>query len=135
MARVHRIGQTKVVHVYRLVTAGTIEERISQHAEQKLYLSQMVNRDLLSSDAALSGAASSGSDDGADEDADNEEEERPSKHDMLASLVFGADRIFRSETGKGPTDAELDAMLDRSLSTEQRTAALQVRSTVSLPSH
>jgi SNF2 family DNA or RNA helicase len=23
MARVHRIGQTKVVHVYRLVTAGT----------------------------------------------------------------------------------------------------------------
>jgi SNF2 family DNA or RNA helicase len=26
MARVHRIGQTKPVHVYRLCTEGTIEE-------------------------------------------------------------------------------------------------------------
>ena len=33
MARVHRIGQTKTVHVYRLVSSGTVEERvgISQH--------------------------------------------------------------------------------------------------------
>ena len=30
MARVHRIGQTKVVHVYRMVTRGTVEERIIQ---------------------------------------------------------------------------------------------------------
>ena len=44
MARVHRIGQTKPVHVYRLVTAGTVEERIVQRAEKKLYLDQMVNR-------------------------------------------------------------------------------------------
>ena len=28
MARVHRIGQTKVVHLYRLVSRGTVEERI-----------------------------------------------------------------------------------------------------------
>ena len=28
MARVHRIGQTKTVHVYRLVSSGTMEERI-----------------------------------------------------------------------------------------------------------
>ena len=45
MARVHRIGQTKPVHVYRLVTAGTVEERIVQRAEKKLYLDAMVNRD------------------------------------------------------------------------------------------
>ena len=45
MARVHRIGQKKVVHVYRLVSAGTVEERIVQRAEKKLYLDQMVNRD------------------------------------------------------------------------------------------
>ena len=44
MARVHRIGQTKKVHVYRLVTRGTVEERIIQRAEKKLYLDQMVNR-------------------------------------------------------------------------------------------
>ena len=28
MARVHRIGQKKPVHVYRMVTRGTVEERI-----------------------------------------------------------------------------------------------------------
>merc|ERR1740133_950523 len=44
MARVHRIGQSKVVHVYRMVTRGTIEEKIVQRAEKKLYLDQMVNR-------------------------------------------------------------------------------------------
>ena len=37
MARVHRIGQTKTVHVYRLVCEGTIEERIVERAEKKLY--------------------------------------------------------------------------------------------------
>jgi hypothetical protein len=44
MARVHRIGQTKPVHVYRLCTEGTIEERIQRRADSKLYLDQMVNR-------------------------------------------------------------------------------------------
>jgi hypothetical protein len=44
MARVHRIGQTKPCHVYRLCTSGTVEQRIQQRAEKKLYLDQMVNR-------------------------------------------------------------------------------------------
>jgi SWI/SNF-related matrix-associated actin-dependent regulator of chromatin subfamily A member 5 len=45
MARVHRIGQTKTVHVYRLITAGTVEERIVERAEKKLLLDQTVNRE------------------------------------------------------------------------------------------
>jgi SWI/SNF-related matrix-associated actin-dependent regulator of chromatin subfamily A member 5 len=44
MARVHRIGQTKPVHVYRFCTTGTVEERVQLRAEKKLYLDQMVNR-------------------------------------------------------------------------------------------
>ena len=36
MARVHRIGQTKTVHVYRLIAAGTVEERIVERAEKKV---------------------------------------------------------------------------------------------------
>ena len=44
MARVHRIGQTKTVHVYRLVTSGSVEECIVQRAQRKLFLDTMVNR-------------------------------------------------------------------------------------------
>ena len=42
MARVHRIGQEKKVHIYRLVTRDTVEERIILRAEKKLYLDKMV---------------------------------------------------------------------------------------------
>ena len=35
MDRVHRMGQTRQVTVYRLVTCGTIEERILLRATQK----------------------------------------------------------------------------------------------------
>jgi hypothetical protein len=35
MDRAHRLGQTKPVTVYRLVTKGTIEERILLRAKQK----------------------------------------------------------------------------------------------------
>lgn len=35
MDRAHRVGQTKQVTVYRLVTKGTIEDRILQRARQK----------------------------------------------------------------------------------------------------
>lgn len=52
-ARVHRLGQKKPVHVYRLCTGGTIEERIQQRAEKKLYLDQMVNRGILSQGASI----------------------------------------------------------------------------------
>ena len=54
MARVHRIGQTKPVHIYRLVTGSSVEERMLQRADAKLYLDQMVNR---GSTARVSGGA------------------------------------------------------------------------------
>ncbi len=41
MARVHRIGQTRPVHIYRLCTEGTVEERIQKRADGKLYLDQV----------------------------------------------------------------------------------------------
>ncbi len=40
--RVHRIGQTNTVFVYRMVTAGTIEERIQALKEEKKALFQQV---------------------------------------------------------------------------------------------
>ena len=34
MDRAHRIGQKKVVNVYRLITRGTLEEKIMGYAAQ-----------------------------------------------------------------------------------------------------
>ena len=93
MARVHRIGQTKPVHVYRLVTAGTVEERIVQRAEKKLYLDAMVNRD--SQRAA-------------------EPDDQVSAGDMLSALKFGAAAIVNGAADKQLTDQDLDQILDRS---------------------
>ena len=42
IGRAHRIGQTKTVHVYRLITEGAVEERIYDRAQKKLFLSEMV---------------------------------------------------------------------------------------------
>jgi DNA helicase INO80 len=35
MDRAHRLGQTRQVTVYRLITKGTIDERILQRAKRK----------------------------------------------------------------------------------------------------
>lgn len=40
--RAHRIGQKKTVHVYRLVTEGTVEERIVERAQMRLRLDALV---------------------------------------------------------------------------------------------
>ena len=92
MARVHRIGQTKPVHVYRLVTAGTVEERIVQRAEKKLYLDAMVNRD----------------------SARCEPDDEPvAQGDLLGALKFGAAAIVNGAADTQLTDGDLDQILDR----------------------
>lgn len=40
--RAHRIGQTKPVHVYRLVTEGSVEERIIERAQMRQRLDLLV---------------------------------------------------------------------------------------------
>merc|ERR1719272_613423 len=43
MARVHRIGQKKKVHIYRFVTGDSVEERVVERARKKMYMDKMVN--------------------------------------------------------------------------------------------
>lgn len=209
MARVHRIGQTKPVHVYRLCTEGTIEEvrwvcilcidvlaqavvllqgtgacrlaqlwhlmqprspqvlctltglkplslkplspclayvqRIQQRAEKKLYLDQMVNRGSMAGRAPAGLPAflpSQGSCQGCPSasrprahamyracspspsprsaplhrgrPAGVQGLEAMDKQEVLSMLRFGCDRIFQSEEGRPPSDAELDAIIHRS---------------------
>lgn len=96
MDRVHRIGQEKPVHVYRLVNKGTVEERIVQRAKKKLFLASMVNRGSTAQAEALEGL---------------------SKAEMLKMLKFGASAVFgggEGEMGHTLTDAEIEKMMDRS---------------------
>ncbi|KYD21267.1 DEAD/DEAH box helicase [Parageobacillus toebii] len=69
--RAYRIGQTKFVHVHKLITTGTIEEKIDDMLEQKLALADVITegetwitelsdeelRDLLTLSAAVKGGA------------------------------------------------------------------------------
>ena len=102
MGRVHRIGQTKVVHAYRLVTPSSVEERIVQRAEKKLYLDQMVNRGSTANAEAL---------------------EELGESEMRSMLRFGTGCCFASE--EPPTDAELASIIDRTRTEEASVGALK----------
>ena len=120
MARVHRIGQTKSVHVYRLIAAGklksrssqftpptmiliklqtipslgTVEERILERAQKKLYLDRMVMQD----------GANINNDDDGDE-----------SH-LLAALKFGCNAIFGAKANQAmklPTQNDIEMLTDR----------------------
>ena len=90
------------MHVYRLVTKGTVEERILQRAEKKLYLDKMVNRDSTRSSVKY---------------------EKMGKKEMLQMMKFGCAAVFGNsgndeEGGYNTgtieyTDEELDKIIDR----------------------
>ena len=103
MARVHRIGQKKVVHVYRLLSAGTVEERVVERQEKKLYLDQMVNR----------GGSAQGKD-----------EVDVSTTDLLETLTFGANAIFTSSNNL-PADSDMDKITDRTRTEDDTDGKLQ----------
>lgn len=91
MDRAHRIGQTKRVKVFRLITENTVEERIVERAEIKLRLDTVVIQQgrLIDSQAAKLG-----------------------KEEMLGMIRHGADHIFASKESE-ITDEDIDAILEK----------------------
>eukprot|EP00967_Tisochrysis_lutea_P064284 scaffold83210_cov27-Tisochrysis_lutea.AAC.2 len=97
MDRAHRIGQTREVAVYRFMIEGSVEEKIIERAQRKLYL-----------DAAI-----------IQQGRLAEQSTSLSKEEMLGMIRFGADAVF-SAKGKEPTDEDIEQLLARG---EERTRA------------
>ena len=87
--RCHRLGQTKPVSVYRLVSENSVEEKIVERAQQKLKLDAMVVQQ------------------GRLKDKD-----KVAKEEIMAAVRFGADTVFRSEEST-ITDEDVDIILER----------------------
>jgi SWI/SNF-related matrix-associated actin-dependent regulator of chromatin subfamily A member 5 len=100
MDRAHRIGQKKVVRVFRFVTEGTVEEKIIERADRKLFL-----------DAAV-----------IQQGRLAEQNTNLNKSELMSMVKFGADEIFKGK-GSQLTDKDIDTILADG---EARTAEQQV---------
>lgn len=88
--RAHRIGQKKQVMVFRFVTEGTVEEKIVERAEKKLYLDAVVVQQgrLQQSNSKLG------------------------KDELMSMVKFGAEAVF-SSNGATITDEDIDLILEK----------------------
>eukprot|EP00635_Sarcinochrysidales_sp_CCMP3193_P013369 CAMPEP_0118900094 /NCGR_PEP_ID=MMETSP1166-20130328/6361_1 /TAXON_ID=1104430 /ORGANISM="Chrysoreinhardia sp, Strain CCMP3193" /LENGTH=1283 /DNA_ID=CAMNT_0006839229 /DNA_START=441 /DNA_END=4288 /DNA_ORIENTATION=+ len=100
MDRCHRIGQTKPVHVYRLVTEHSIEEKVVERAQQKLKLDAVV----------------------VQQGRLQEKQSKVKTETLLHAVRFGADKVFRPTASV--TDEDIDAIVERG---QKRTAELEAK--------
>lgn len=87
MDRAHRLGQTKQVTVYRLLTKGTIEERMRDRAKQKEQVQQVV----------MEGKANFGK---------KKEESTNKKKDVAFLLLGGGDEDADAQPSSDPSSEE-----------------------------
>ena len=96
--RAHRIGQKKPVQVFRLITDETVEVKVVERAQQKLKLDAMV----------------------VQQGRLQEKDKKLSKNDLLETIRFGADKVFRSKEST-ITDDDIDLILEEG---KRRTEAM-----------
>jgi SNF2 family DNA or RNA helicase len=137
-ARAHRIGQTKVVNIYRLVTSNTVEEKILESAKQKIILDHLVIQRMDTSGRTV-----------IDQDKSKKSYSQFSKQELAEVLKFGAANLFKKEnaenqegSGEGEggtkelTEMDIDEILARAETTnkselEAEQAAAQSKSLMS----
>ena len=96
MDRAHRLGQTKQVTVYRLVTRGTIEERILLRARQKGEIQRVV----IAGGDFKSTATTGETVEGKEEGDEGEEDKVINDDDMTTSFVTmnaGEEKVQKGE--------------------------------------
>jgi len=86
--RAHRIGQKKQVTVFRFITEGTVEEKIVERAEKKLYLDAVV----------------------VQQGRLQEKNKNLGKNELMSMVKFGAEAIFKTN-GATVSDEDIDAIL------------------------
>lgn len=97
MARAHRIGQTRHVNIYRLVTKGTIEEDILERAKRKMILEYAIINQTDTSGSHINGTSTP-----------KEKTGDLSKEELAAILKFGARSMFQAD--ENVQNQKLDAM-------------------------
>lgn len=91
MDRAHRIGQKKQVHVFRLITENTIDEKVVERAEVKLHLDKLVIQQGRLTDSKAN---------------------QLTKEERLKMIQHGAKYVL-SSTESDITDEDIDKILER----------------------
>ncbi|KAN0080357.1 P-loop containing nucleoside triphosphate hydrolase protein [Tylopilus felleus] len=107
IARAHRIGQTKVVKVYRLICRGSVEDQMLDRIRRKLFLSVKV--------------MSSNTTDLSSSGKESESAQQFKKAELMDILRKGSSAISREETGMDFgrfLNAPIDSILEESRARE-----------------
>ncbi len=95
-ARAHRIGQTKTVNIYRLVSKDTVEEQILERAKQKMVLDHLVIQSMDTSGKKREGVTAKA--------------RNPFKSNELSAIIkFGAQNLFPQAAATEEANADTAA--------------------------